>query len=796
MLSDLRFATRILLHSRGFALTAIAILTLGIGATTTMFSATDAVLLEPLPYPDPARLVVVRETRAQAMLSRTVIAPKEYLDWSRQSRVIQDATIVDYPGLAVSIDGPPDRLPALRVTADFFPLFGVRPVVGRAFTREEERPGRSDVALLTYGTWKTRFGGARDVVGRAIRIEGRAFTVIGVLPSNFRFPGAFNLVIPLTFTPQLASNSDSHSLDVYARLAPGVTRTQAEAELSRVALETQGQPTHLTGVALVPMKDDVVGDASPLLVMFGAVGFVLLIACANIANLLLARGQARQKELAIRTALGAGRGRVIRQLVTESLLLSSAGCVAGALLATWLSDLLAQSAADSIRRASEIHMDPRGLMFAVAISFVAGVLFGLPPAWHTTRGDVIEALKQEGRGSSATRQRALATFVVTEIALALILLVGAGLMLATFDHLRRVDPGFDSTHALVVPAFLPASRYGTQDLQRRFFDRTTAALRAIPGIDAVGATNAVPLSGDNSTASITIEGAPPPTPAQRPIVERRSITPGFFDAMGIRLLSGRPFAATDDETDPPVAIVSRAFAATYWPGTNAVGRRVKLGRYETVAPWSTVIGVVNDVQHASLSSPPPPVIYYPYAQAPRPDMQIVVRARVRPQTVAVDVRTVMRRIDPDLPVSGLQPMDDFVASSLNETELRLSLLGAFAVMALALAAAGVYGVMAYAVEQRRKEFGIRLALGASRADVVRLVAGNGLRITVIGLTIGLVGARLSTSLLEGMVFGVRPADPFVFSSMAALLGATGMAACVIPAVRAMRGDPVDALRGR
>jgi len=377
-----------------------------------------------------------------------------------------------------------------------------------------------------------------------------------------------------------------------------------------------------------------------------------------------------------------------------------------------------------------------------------------------------------------------------------VLLVGAGLLLATFEHLRRVDPGFDATHALVVPAFLPNPKYRSKEIQREFFIRAAATLAAIPGVDAVGATNALPLSGDNTSGSITIEGAPPPTAEQRPNADRRCITPGFFDAMGIRVLNGRAFTAADKETAPPVVIVSRALADHYWPGENAVGKRMRLGRYETAGPWATVVGVVNDVQHASLSLPPRDVVYFPHAQAPQQDMQIVVRAATSPQAIAASVRLAMQRIDPDLPVRRLQSMTDFVSASLSDTKVGLSLLGAFALMALGLAAAGIYGVMAYAVAQRRREFGIRLALGASRADVLRLVAGNGLRLTAFGLAMGLIGARLSTSLLQGMIFGVRATEPRVFAGTAALLGLTAMAACIVPAIRAMRANPIDALNAR
>ena len=796
MFSDLRFAGRMLMHSRAFTVTAIVVLTLGIGATTTMFSATNSVLLRPLPYPDASRMVAVHETRAQAGFEKTVMSAGEYLQWARDSRVLRDATIVDQPGLAVAIDNVAIRLGAMRVSAEFFPLFGVRPIAGRTFTRDAEQPGNGDVVLISARVWQERFAGAADVVGRTVRVEGRPTVVIGILPATFSFMGVPDLIVPMTLTSDRLKDSD-HAYGVYARLAPGVTREQAIAEVTRVALTTQGPLPHLTGATIVPLQQEIVGDAeTPMLVMFGAVGFVLLIACANIANLLLARGAARQREIAIRAALGAGRGRVIRQLLTESLLLSTIGGVGGALLATWLTELLAHSAAGSIPRADEIHVDARALIFAFGIAVAAGLLFGLVPAWHAARTDVNDTLKTEGRGTSGGRQRALGIFVVAEVALAMVLLVGASLLLATFGHLKRLDPGFDAAHALVVPAFLPAWKYPTRETQRAFFVRATQELAAVPGVTAVGATNALPLSGDNTSGSLTIEGQPAPSPSTRPNADRRAVTPGYHDAMGIRLQAGRRFTTADDQRAPFVVIVSRAFADRYWPNQDAIGKRLKLARFETEAPWRTVVGVVADVQHASLSGRPRPVAYYPHAQGPDGNMQLVIRSASAPGAIAGGVREAMQRLDPDLPVTELKPMTTFLSGALGDTEVALSLMGSFALMAIALAAAGIYGVMAYAVAQRRVEFGIRLALGATPRDLVRLVGMQSLRLTAAGIALGLVGARLTSSLLGDLVVGVGTADPRVFASTAAFLASVALAACLVPALRATRVDPNDALRAQ
>jgi putative ABC transport system permease protein len=797
MIADLKFAARLLAHARGFTITALVILTLGIGATATMFGAAYAVLFKPLPYPDPDRLVIVSETRAQAGFERTVLSAKEYLDWARGSRVLENAAIADMPGYAFALGTDAAvRLSTLRVSAEFFPLLALHPIAGRAFTRDEEQPGRADVFIISYRVWQERFGGAAGVVGRTVRLEGRQATVIGILPARFSFQGPIDLIVPLTLSPSLLQDQD-HSFEVIARLAPNVTHQQANAELTRAALAAQPAPAHATGATVTPLRDQLIGDArEPILLMSGAVGFVLLIACANIANLLLARGAARQREIAIRAALGAGRARVARQLLTESLLLAAGGGAGGALLATWLTALLARSADDLMPLAGGIHVDAMTLVFTTAIAMAAGALFGSVPAWQASRTDVNETLKTEARGSSAARRRALGALVVAEIALALMLLVGAGLLLTSFAYLRRIDPGFDAAHVLVVPAFLPEWKYATPDAQRAFFDRATGDLAAVQGVEAVGATDALPLSGDNSSGSLTIEGMPAPAASARPNADRRAVTADFHRAMGIRLEAGRPFGATDTDRAPLVVIVSRGFADHYWPNENAIGKRIKLARFETAAPWRTVVGIVNDVQHVSLAGRPRPVVYVPFAQGPTPAMQLVVRTAAAPASATAGVRTALTAIDPDLPVSELRPMTYFLSGDMAATELAFTLLAAFAAIATVLAAAGIYGVMAYAVAQRRVEVGIRMALGASRADVLRLVGMHGIWLTAIGLALGLAGAALASSLLENLLTGVRPGDPRVFAATAILLAAVSLLACLAPALGATRVEPSDALRAR
>ncbi len=797
MLNDIRYATRMLLKSRGFTIAALTALALGVGTTTAMFSAVNCILLRPLPFPASDRLYVVRETRAQAGFEKTVVAEGEYLSWGRDNPLFEQTAIVAMPGLAIRIGETPERRPALSVPAEFFPLFGVTPAAGRAFTRLEEQPGRGDVILISYDLWQQRLQGAQSAIGKSIRVEGRPATVIGVLPKGFSFGERIDAIVPMTLGAEEANQFAAHSFDMYARLHAGVTPQQASADLTRRILATQGSPAHATGVVLVPLRDEIVGESkTPMLILFGAVGLVLLIACANIANLLLSRAAARQKEIAVRAALGASRARVVRQLMTESLLLSAAGGVLGALLSLWLADLLARAGADAIPRAAEIAVDARALLFAIGLSALCGAIFGVAPAWQLARADVNATLKRQSRGAGAGgRARALGLFAGAEIALAFVLLASAGLLLVSFYNLRHVDAGFDPAQVVTAPAYLPESKYATPEKQRAFFSRAAAELANVPGVRAVAAVNVLPLSGNNSSGAIAPEGFPPPPPNERESADRRAITPSYFTALGIRILEGRAFTAADDERAQPVAIVSRALAQRYWPGASAVGKRLKLARYSSSAsPWLTIVGVAADVRHATLARPSRQVVYYPHAQIPSGAMELVVRSSGPASAIVSGVRDAIRRLDPDLPVDSLQPMTELVRTSLLDQQIEFTLLGTFALFALGLAAAGIYAVMGYAMAQRQQEFGIRIALGATSLDIVRLIAGYGGRLAAAGLVAGGLAFYLSASLLGDLLFGVAPKDPAIAGMAAAVLATVAMAACVLPARRALRADPIAALR--
>jgi putative ABC transport system permease protein len=784
-----------LLKSRGFTIGALAALAIGVGATTAMFSAVNSVLLRPLAFPDPDRLFVVRETRAQAGFEKTVVAEGEYLAWGRDNPLFERAAVVDMPGLAIRLGDVPQRMPVLRVPADFFPLFGVVPAAGRAFTRDAEQPGQGGVILISYELWQQHLSGSDAAIGRSIAVEGRATTIIGILPKGFSFGERIDAIVPMTLGAEAANQFSSHSLDMYARLRQGVTPQQASADLTRRILATQGTPAHATGVTLVPLRDEIVGESkTPMLILFGAVGLVLLIACANIANLLLARASARQKEIAVRAALGATRPRLVRQLMTESVLLSTIGGLLGVMLSLWLTDLLARAAADSIPRAADIAVDVRALLFAIGVSALCGTVFGVAPAWQLARSDVNATLKRQGRGGAAGgRARALALFAGSEIAIAFVLLASAGLLMVSFHQLRHVDAGFDPSNVVTAPAYLPGWKYATADQQRAFFSRAVTDLANLPGVAAAAAVNVLPLSGNNSSGAMTAEGFPPPPPGQRESADRRAITPSYFAALGVRFVDGRAFTDADNERSQPVAIVSRSLAQHYWPRGSAIGKRLKLARYESPRPWLTIVGVVADVRHGTLAQPSRQVVYYPLAQNPSEGMELVIRSAGPSSAIIPGVRDAVRRLDPDLPVD-VQPLSELVRASLLDQRIEFTLLGTFALFALGLAAAGIYAVMGYAISQRIQEFGIRVALGADAFDIIRLVGGYAGRLTAAGLASGALAFYLSSSLLSDMVYGVAPRDPVVAGSAGALLAAVAMGACIMPARRAIRVDPITALR--
>jgi predicted permease len=802
---DLRYGARTLLKQPAFTFVAVLTLALGIGANTAIFSIVNAVLLRPLAYADPERLVQIWEDRRPKNDPHHPVASANFLDWRAQNTVFERIAAMD-PVLGFNLTGPegPERIKAARVSADLFPLFGVVPILGRSFLPEDEQPGGNHTAIVSHGLWQRRYGSDPRIIGQTLSLNGQSFTVVGVTPIDFRFPhGEFDLAIPLAFEGWERTERETHPLRVYARLKAGVTLRQAQEEMSTIARRlTEQYPQTNTGkgITLVPLHEQMTADIRPaLLVLLGAVGFVLLIACTNVANLLLARSLARKKEFSVRLALGAGRGRLIRQLLTEGLLLASMGGIAGLLLALWGRRILVSLliGADLIPRWMEIKLDDRVLLFTLMSALLTGLVFGLAPALTATKADLNETLREGGRKSTAGKRdrRFRHALVISEIALAMMLLVGAGLMIQSFRRLMQVDPGFRSEHILALEFTLPTSRYPKNYQVSDFYDRLLERIGALPGVRSAGGTAYLPLSGTrNWFRSFDIEWRPP-LPPEIAETEWRPVTAGYFRTMGIPLTRGRDFTQQDRIDSPGAVIINERMAQLYWPGEDPTGRRLKL-REPRKDEWHTVVGVVGDVRHFGLANEPKSEMYFLYSQIANPwyPMTMVIRTESDPVQLASSVRRAVLNLDPDLPIYNIRTMEELVAQSVAPTRLHLMMFGVFGAVALILAASGLYGVMSYSVTQRMNEIGIRMALGAQKRNVLQLVIVQGMRVTMVGVALGLIGAYIVTRLMSSLLFGVGATDPLTFAVVSAVLSATALAACYLPARRATKVDPLIALR--
>jgi len=796
MFSDLRYAFRQLVKNPGFASVAILTLALGIGACTAIFSVVNGVLLRPLDFPQPDRIVVIRETNLPQFPEFSV-SPPNYLDWAKQTKSWQ--YLAAYSGAQVNLtgEGEPQRLVSVKATAHYFDVYQIKPVLGRTFIPEEDAPGKDHVVVLSHAFWQRVFGSEPNVLGRAIQLNGEPYTVIGVAPPHFGEASKVDTWVPMGFKPDetAADARGGHYLNVVGRLRASVNIASARAELELLAaqLARQYPDSNLGwGVTMSPILDYSVRDVRPILyTLLGGVGCVLLIACANIANLLLARATARHRELSIRTALGASRARLVRQLLTESILLGLAGGAAGLLLARYGLDLLLALAPSNLPRTNDIHLDASVLIFSLALSALTGVIFGIAPALLAAHTDVQEGLKQGARGSTDGRGRLRGALVVVEVAFALVLLGGAGLLARSFMRLTHVDPGFAPEHATVLRLALPEKKYEKSEQQLAFADALLSRLRVLPGVQAAGLTHSLPLISD-WVLGFKIEGRPEVRPADLPNTNYYSVTPDYFPAMGIRLIRGRLFNQHDDARAPRVAIINETLARQFFPNEDPIGKRILVTNGPDV--WRQIVGIVGDIKQYGVDKETTSQTYEPYAQYPFRSLNVVLRTSDSGSVLAGALRPAVYAIDKDQPVGAIQPLEEILGATIAKQRFAMLLLIVFSSVALVIAAVGIYGVMAYSVVQRTGEFGIRMALGAQRSDVLRLVLSYAGKLVSLGLVIGLGATFAASRLMGSMLFQTNVHDPLTFSLTTLLLAAVAIAACLLPARRATRVNPIEALR--
>jgi putative ABC transport system permease protein len=803
---DLKFAIRMLRKNPAFTVVAVLTLGLGIGANTAIFSVVDAVLLQPLPYQGAARLVQVSQTAVQSRATGAAVSFTKYEQVRSQSQTLE-STGAYYP-LTVSLvmGHEPEALPGTRVSLDFFRVLGVMPARGRSFLPEEEQPGGRDVAMVSDSFWHSHFGGDESLPGRVLTIDGKDLTVVGILPKSFSFP--LQTPEPEIWMPRIDEyaslrpeqiRSGATYLGVIGRLRPGVTLLAAQAELKTIDARYRAQfgsfadATKLE-LAAVSLQDSLVGTLRPsLLVLLAAVGFVLLIACANVANLLLARATAREREIAVRKALGASRMRLVRQLLSESLLLSVAGGTVGIILCAALTPTLRTMSPGTVPRLTETRLDAGVLLFSFSLCIVTGIIFGLVPSLQAARRELQSSLKEGGRGSSDSggRGRLRAGLVVTEVAIALILMTGAGLLIESFAHLMRLDPGFAAKGVMTFPLSLPPARYAQPAQQAEFYRLLLEKIKSVPQIQAAGVTSHLPLSGALRFVFFCPQGTACQGIGKDPTIALRQVSPSYFDAMRTPLLRGRVFTESDVAGGAPVAIINQTVASRYWPGQDPIGKHVANSRDMV---QREIVGVAADVKFDTLNAANSEEMYFPIAQVAWPSGTLMVRSDANPEPLVAAVRQKIAELDPYLPVSGILSMNDVVAASVAQPRIVMQFVGIFAGFALLLSAVGIYGVMAYSVNQRKQEMGIRVALGARPSDILRLVVGQGMRLTLAGVGFGVAVSLLLTRLLASLLFGIRGIDPAVFSAAAVVLVGSALLACYLPARRATRVDPVVVLR--
>ncbi|HEV2915206.1 MAG TPA: ABC transporter permease [Pyrinomonadaceae bacterium] len=809
LLQDIRYGFRMLLKKPSFTITAILALALGVGATSAVFSVVNAVMLRQLPYKNAERIVMVWEQNRTSERRQNVVSPANFLDWQDQSNSFDEMAAFYDSRANLTGTGEPEEIPGQASTGNLFTLLGAQAALGRTYTTEDAEPGRDNVCVLSYGLWQRRFGASPQVIGQTIMLNGKPHTVIGVMPADFKWfikensqtgkPAEMWRPFKLTEEYRTPERGRGRWLSVAARLKPGVTAEQAQAEMSGLAARLEQQQAEFNtgwGVNVTPLRQQLAGELkTSLLVLLGAVAFVLLIACANVANLMLARSASRQREMAIRTALGAGRLRVVRQLLTESVLLALVGGGLGLLLAAWGVDMLVALSPQNLIGAETVGLNLPVLGFTLAVSLLTGIIFGLAPALEASKLNLSETLNEAGKsGMGSPRSRRLRNaFVVAEIALALVLLVGAGLMIKSFMRLQAVDPGFDPGNLLTMRVLLPRAKYADDGKRVNFFRQAVERMKALPGVSSVGIIDALPFASMGSATDFAIEGKPAPAPGEEPDTDVRVTDENYFRTMNIPVLSGRTFTEQEAVEERHVAVINQALARKYFAGENPLGKRIIVNMKLPPVP-TEIIGIVGDAKYGKLEGETRAMVYWPHPELASSSMTIVVRAEGDPLRLASAAAREIQAIDKDQPIADVRTMGSWLSESVSRTRFGTLLLATFAALALLLSAIGIYGVMSYSVTQRTQEIGIRMALGAQRGDVMRMILGQGMGLTLVGVALGLGASFALTRVMASLLFGISATDPATFTLISLLLMGVAFLSTYLPARKATRVDPMVALR--